>query len=252
MIRQVFESQKEKCDNEVETVVEEKKKPFILINRKPEYLKKSLLRYLKEKKLESKFDELQSLYSENITSVKQTVYASKKRVIKKRKINRNNSTNTRNIRRINKEKIFRNNTVSNGKHEAIFSWPIKYNEFWLSSFFGLRRVGKNSYGFHYGLDLAALKGITVKAAASGTVIEAAYSARGYGNTIVIQHDQKYKTRYAHLNRIGVRIGDKVNRGEKIGTVGDTGLVRSKGKDPSHLHFEVYVFGKQINPLYVLQ
>ena len=74
---------------------------------------------------------------------------------------------------------------------------------------------------------------------------------GYGNMIVIEHNSKYRTRYAHLDKILVRIGTKVAQNDRIGKVGDTGFIRKKGRDGSHLHFEVLAFGKQMNPLYVL-
>jgi len=96
--------------------------------------------------------------------------------------------------------------------------------------------------------MASLKGTPVCAAYTGIVVEARY-AKGYGNTIVIAHSRKYRTRYAHLSKILVKVGQKVKRGAMIGRVGDTGYVRSSnGKDASHLHFELIEFGKKINPL----
>jgi murein DD-endopeptidase MepM/ murein hydrolase activator NlpD len=133
----------------------------------------------------------------------------------------------------------------------VFSWPIDRSRFWLSSFFGPRRKKNGTMGFHYGIDMAALKGTSVMAAAPGTVVEARYDA-GYGNTIVLAHNGKYKTRYAHLDSIFVKVGQRVQRGSLIGTVGNTGYVRSAfGKDPSHLHFELYMFGKKVNPMHFL-
>ena len=104
--------------------------------------------------------------------------------------------------------------------------------------------------YHYGIDMAALKGTPIKAAASGIVIESALHP-GYGNYVLIVHNKKYKTRYAHLHKRKVQVGQKVKAGQIIGTVGDTGLVRKSGKDASHLHFEVYVFGQHVNPLSLL-
>ena len=132
----------------------------------------------------------------------------------------------------------------------LFTWPIDRSQFWLSSLFGKRKKPNGSWGFHSGIDMAALKGTPVKAAAGGTVIEARY-AQGYGNTVVIKHNNKYKTRYAHLDKIIAKKGQKVSRGQLIGKVGDTGFVRKSGKDASHLHFELYAFGKKINPLYLI-
>lgn len=134
--------------------------------------------------------------------------------------------------------------------DFIFSWPLDQSKFWLSSLFGPRKLKGKGWKYHYGVDMAALKGTPVKAAATGIVLES-YWHNGYGNCIIVAHNRKYKTRYAHLNTRKVRIGQKVKRGEIIGTVGDTGLVRKSGKDASHLHFEVYAFGRHVNPLSVL-
>ncbi|MFC1843160.1 M23 family metallopeptidase [Candidatus Dependentiae bacterium] len=128
------------------------------------------------------------------------------------------------------------------------SWPIERSRFWISSLYGPRKKRSGAWGFHYGVDMAALKGTPVCAAYTGIVLEARY-ASGYGNTIVVAHSRKYKTRYAHLSKILVKVGQKVRRGKIIGRVGDTGYVRSsKGRDASHLHFELIEFGKKINPL----
>lgn len=128
------------------------------------------------------------------------------------------------------------------------SWPIERSRFWMSSLYGPRKKRSGAWGFHYGVDMASIKGTPVCAACTGIVVEARY-ASGYGNTIVIAHSRKYRTRYAHLSKIFAKVGQKVKRGKKIGQVGDTGYVRSsKGKDGSHLHFELIEFGKKINPL----
>ena len=130
--------------------------------------------------------------------------------------------------------------------DFILSWPLNKAQFWISSKFGPRKKG-----FHYGLDMAALKGTPVYAAMAGVVIETSYTPNGYGKSIVIDH-KKCKTRYAHLNDIYVKVGQTVDREKPIGCVGATGLVRGKN-DASHLHFEVIdLFGKRINPLYILK
>lgn len=141
----------------------------------------------------------------------------------------------------------KSNTSVNGK--AVFSWPLSQDSFWISSFFGPRRMGR-VVRMHAGIDLAALKGTPVRAAAGGRVIKACYEF-GYGNTIVIEHNRKYKTRYAHLDEIFVEQGQNLVRGQKIGAVGDTGFVQAEGNNASHLHFEVYAFNKQVNPILYL-
>lgn len=134
-----------------------------------------------------------------------------------------------------------------GSIQSIFRWPIKKNKYWLSSFFGPRRKPDRSWGFHYGIDMAALKGTLVYAAARGTVLYAGFQ-RGYGNTVLISHSQRYTTRYAHLETLCTCVGEVVGPEKVIGTVGDTGYTITRGKDASHLHFEVADRGKQVNPL----
>lgn len=137
-----------------------------------------------------------------------------------------------------------------GPKDFTFLWPIDRSKFWLSSLFGPRKMKNRGWRYHYGIDMAALKGTPVYAAASGIVLESGWN-NGYGNYILIAHNRKYRSRYAHLSKRKVKIGQKVSRGQIIGAVGDTGLVRKSGKDASHLHFEVYAFGRHINPISVL-
>lgn len=141
--------------------------------------------------------------------------------------------------------------ISKIAKKSILSWPIKLNKYWISSVFGPRKKSNGKLGFHYGIDMAAIKGTAVYAALSGSIDEARY-IKGYGKTIVILHDKKYlnqklKTRYAHLNKILVKKNQKVKTGQIIGEVGDTGFVRKEGKDASHLHFEVCLNNKRVNP-----
>lgn len=96
--------------------------------------------------------------------------------------------------------------------------------------------------FHEGLDIAANHGNPVYAYTDGRVVEAGWNG-GYGNCILIDHGNGLKTRYAHLSRINVKVGQKVKTGQRIGAVGSTG--NSTGP---HLHFEVIKNGKTQNPL----
>lgn len=134
------------------------------------------------------------------------------------------------------------------KAEYPFILPLKAGTFRFTSRFGPRRRRNGSWGFHYGLDMAAPRGTPVKSVAHGVVVEARH-ARGFGNTVVVSHSNKIKTRYAHLSKIDVRVGDTVEQGQRIGRVGNTGHTR--GKNGVHLHFEVLVYGKQVNPSYFL-
>lgn len=94
---------------------------------------------------------------------------------------------------------------------------------------------------HNGMDIAANMGTAVFAADGGTVVLAEWYG-GYGNCIMIDHGNGYKTLYGHLSYIGVRSGQSVNQGDNIGQVGSTG--NSTGP---HLHFEVYSSGNRIDP-----
>ena len=95
--------------------------------------------------------------------------------------------------------------------------------FRLSSGFGVRE--DPVYGGtarHKGQDFAAPKGTPVYATGDGVVVKARFQFRGYGNEVIIDHGFGYQTRYAHLNTIEVREGMKVGRGDRIGTVGNSG------------------------------
>jgi len=113
----------------------------------------------------------------------------------------------------------------------------------ISSSYGSRVhpvTGRRS--FHDGVDIAAAHGNGVYAYSNGRVVEAGWNG-GYGYNIVVDHGNGLKTRYAHLSKISVKAGQKVETGQRIGSVGSTGV--STG---SHLHFEVIKNGKTTNPL----
>ncbi len=132
-----------------------------------------------------------------------------------------------------------------------FSLPIPRGSFWLSSPFGPRKKANGKWGFHHGIDMAANRGTPIRAAGKGRIVEAC-RVKGYGNTVVIQHDARFTTRYAHMQTISVSVGKIVEEGELIGTVGATGYVRKSGGDGSHLHFEVRDRGRSCNPFYFLK
>ena len=96
---------------------------------------------------------------------------------------------------------------------------------------------------HAGIDLAGPIGTPINATADGVVKRAGWNSGGYGNLIEIDHGRGIITRYAHLSRVGVKAGDVVTRGQEIGKMGSTG--RSTG---SHLHYEVRIDGKAVNPI----
>jgi murein DD-endopeptidase MepM/ murein hydrolase activator NlpD len=112
----------------------------------------------------------------------------------------------------------------------------------VSSHYGMRKHPiKKQNRFHCGIDLVALKSTSVYAAASG-VIGKIDRAKGYGNTILLKHSHKFKTRYAHLKSIIVKEGERVLKGQKIGIQG-----RSGNATGEHLHFEVWLDNRHIDP-----
>lgn len=100
----------------------------------------------------------------------------------------------------------------------------------------------HSRAFHEGQDFAAKKGTPIYATADGVVEEVKVQFRGYGNEVLINHGFGYKTLYAHMQKIVVAEGMRVQRGDMIGTVGNTG----KSTGP-HVHYEVRYKGKKMNP-----
>ncbi len=114
---------------------------------------------------------------------------------------------------------------------------------WLTSGFGRRRspfTGRRE--FHAGIDVVARNGTPVLSPADGLVIKSRREG-GYGRVIEIRHMQGIVTRYAHLKKLLVRAGRRVNRGDIIARVGSTG--RSTGP---HLHYEVRLNGVAVNPM----
>ncbi|MDM5361526.1 M23 family metallopeptidase [Peribacillus sp. ACCC06369] len=116
-----------------------------------------------------------------------------------------------------------------------YSWPADGG--YISSKQG-QRWGK----LHKGIDIARPTTRTITAADHG-IIETAGNSGGYGNKITINHNNGYKTVYAHLDSIDVKAGQKIEKGMKIGMMGSTG--HSTGV---HLHFEIYKNGSLVNPL----
>ncbi len=118
-------------------------------------------------------------------------------------------------------------------------WPARG---WITSDFGFRldpyTGGRKS---HEGLDIANAIGTPIVAPADGIVIYAAWEG-GYGNVLVIDHGLGIKTRYAHLSKFDVHLGDRVHRHQKVAALGSTG--HSTGP---HLHYEVRVNGVPENP-----
>ena len=113
----------------------------------------------------------------------------------------------------------------------------------ISSRFGRRSAPtRGASTYHRGIDWATPIGTAVSASCSGTVTRAGWGS-GYGYVVYINHEDGRQTRYGHLSKVLVKVGQRVNQGDKIALSGNTG--RSTGP---HLHFEILIGGSQVNPL----
>lgn len=123
--------------------------------------------------------------------------------------------------------------------------PVKNVDIYrISSHFGYRtdpyyKVSK----FHSGIDFSAPVGTPIFCPGDGKVVMVEKAKTGYGNNVIIDHGYGYKTRYAHINKSLVKVGQKVSRGEEIALVGNSG----KSTAP-HLHYEVLKNDKAVNPI----
>lgn len=120
--------------------------------------------------------------------------------------------------------------------------PVKSN-FRFTSGFGYRNDPKGAgRRMHAGVDFAAGHGTGIHSSADGVVVHAGWQS-GYGKLVKIRHAFGIETRYAHLSKIRVKVGQKVSRGDRIGDMGATGRVTG-----THLHYEVRINGNPVNPM----
>ena len=122
-----------------------------------------------------------------------------------------------------------------------YIWPLSGALHQTSGFGPRSRPTKGASTYHKGLDFATAIGTPVKASCGGTVAKAGWGS-GYGYVVYINHEDGRQTRYAHLSKILVKVGQKVQQGERIALSGNTGV--STGP---HLHFELLINNKQVNP-----
>jgi len=117
-----------------------------------------------------------------------------------------------------------------------------------TSNFGIRSDPfRGTAAMHAGVDIPGPTGTPIYATADGIVGRSEWNSGGYGNLVELDHGHGIQTRYGHLSKSMVAAGQKVKRGDMIGLMGSTG--RSTG---SHLHYEVRIDGKAVNPVPFLQ
>lgn len=116
-----------------------------------------------------------------------------------------------------------------------FQWPLKnYN------------ISQNFSWHHWGFDLTASEGTPLYPIAKGKVIEVGSTLLGYGNYLVIDHQNGHQSLYAHLSKVEVKNGDEIDVDQIIGRVGHTGWATG-----NHLHLEIHAKGVPLDPLEVL-
>ena len=125
---------------------------------------------------------------------------------------------------------------------GLMAWPVP-SEGYISSLYGNRQSPfRDADEFHTGIDIPAIAGADIVAAEGGIVILAGWNG-GYGNTVIINHGNGMTTLYGHNSSVTVSVGQEVTKGQVIAKAGSTGY--STGP---HLHFEVRINGKHVNPL----
>ncbi|MEZ5743649.1 MAG: LysM peptidoglycan-binding domain-containing M23 family metallopeptidase [Sphingomonadaceae bacterium] len=119
---------------------------------------------------------------------------------------------------------------------ARFAWPLTGD---------IRRkfTARGAGDYHDGIDIVADKGAAARSIAEGTVIFAQKEPRQFGNLVIIDHGNGYHSAYGSLEKLTVKKGDKVGKGERVGLVGDTSITRK-----TELHFELRKNGKPVDPL----
>ncbi|HUZ18667.1 MAG TPA: M23 family metallopeptidase [Spirochaetia bacterium] len=123
-------------------------------------------------------------------------------------------------------------------------WPVQGGAGIITTNFGPAiEPFTHSMYLHVGIDIADRAGTPLVAAGDGTVIEVAYQPLGYGNFVLIRHRFGFYSRYAHLERVYVQVGQTVKQGQIIGLMGSTGL--STGP---HVHFEIHLGSQVIDPM----
>ena len=190
---------------------------------------------VKEVKVEE--EETKEIYIISYEEAKQLAFSTAESIEKgkkdKTKITKQNSNIVKNIRRGGSVSESSSSNASAMLGSLSFRRPLNSSRV---------SAGYLGYPGHRGIDFPAPQGTPVMAAESGTVTTVLYSNKSYGNRVIIDHCNGISTLYGHNSSIGVSLGQKVSKGQTIAGVGSTG--RSTG---NHVHFEIRINGKPINP-----
>lgn len=175
------------------------------------------------------YEEAKQLASTNVDNIENE----KRSKLAKEKIEKRNTNIVKNIRRGGTVSASSSSNASAMLGSLSFRRPLNSS---------LVSAGYLGYPGHRGIDFPSPQGTPVMAAESGTVTTVMYSNKSYGNRVIIDHGNGISTLYGHNSTIGVSLGQKVSKGQTIAGVGSTG--NSTG---NHVHFEIRINGKPINP-----
>ena len=175
------------------------------------------------------YEEAKQLASTNVDNIENE----KQNKLEKEKIEKRNTNIVKNIRRGGTVSASSSSNASAMLGSLSFRRPLNSSRV---------SAGYLGYPGHRGIDFPSPQGTPVMAAESGTVTTVLYSNKSYGNRVIIDHGNGISTLYGHNSSISVSLGQKVSKGQTIAGVGSTG--RSTG---NHVHFEIRINGKPINP-----
>ncbi len=162
-------------------------------------------------------------------------------------LNTNRAKNKRSTKKHSNSKLAvsaSNNLVDKRQSSFVNKKPIKNNNLnwiWPADGSILSRFSNNNNA-NRGLDIAGSKGQAVRASAPGKVVYEGNGLKGYGNLVIIKHDNNYLSAYAHNDKVYVSENEVVKAGQRIADIGDSGTKRTK------LHFEIRYKGKPVDPL----
>ena len=175
------------------------------------------------------YEEAKQLASTNVDNIENE----KRSKLAKEKIEKRNTNIVKNIRRGGTVSASSSSNASAMLGSLSFRRPLNSSRV---------SAGYLGYPGHRGIDFPSPQGTPVMAAESGTVTTVMYSNKSYGNRVIIDHGNGISTLYGHNSTISVSLGQKVSKGQTIAGVGSTG--NSTG---NHVHFEIRINGKPINP-----
>lgn len=231
MLQYVLKNDKKIVDDMTaarDSVIEAKK---VIEERKTELEEAKTLSVSQKSKLDSALSQQQTIINQLSKEVNVNKQAAAKAQAEKEELNRQLERELAGIKDEPGAPVYKGGKMA---------WPVPAGGR-ITSPYGYRTYP--DVGLHTGLDIAIAQGNTIVAAEAGTVIRVINGTTGYGKYLMVNHGNGTVTLYAHTSKIVVAVGQTVARGQKIAEIGSTGF--STGP---HLHFEVRINGKAVNPI----